>query len=472
MFLSRGGVEPLILEAGSERSPLGLTARIGGVTVAKIKSPLHRRADLTRSADPKAELLEELAPGGMSNNWACAVPRFSPDDFADGARAGDAYRWPIGYEDLVPWYEKVEDLLRIAGSDHDVRSLPKCNVAAVRELPADWDTVVREANADGRDVVAMPYAYGAETTWTRAATPFNSFTRLVAPLTRTGRASIKYDEQALRLEWSAASRRVTAVVSRNARTGAETRIPCRAVVLAAGAVNSAQILLQSASPDHPDGLGNSRGILGRYLHDHPLAKLVVGLGRPVRFGPASYITRASLDRSAPLYSAAYMQWGGTVSWARALLSRGRMDEIGFSVFGTMVPTPDDRISLNHTPGATGRSALFFALQYPKEATAVLENARDELLALLERAGWEPSLRVFRIEPPGNSVHYGGTCRMHASPEFGVVDAYCRVHDAPNVVVADSSVFTTGPEKNPVLTAMTIAARASNRLAEETKSGDV
>jgi GMC oxidoreductase len=92
-------------------------------------------------------------------------------------------------------------------------------------------------------------------------------------------------------------------------------------------------------------------------------------------------------------------------------------------------------------------------------------ARDELLAVLAEAGWAPELDVFKVEPPGNSVHYGGTCRMHASPKYGVVDRFCRVFGARKVVVADSAVFTTGPEKNRVLTAMTFAARTAERLAD-------
>ena len=62
--------------------------------------------------------------------------------------------------------------------------------------------------------------------------------------------------------------------------------------------------------------------------------------------------------------------------------------------------------------------------------------------------------------------------MHASPEFGMLNAWSRMHAVPNVVVADSSVFTTGPEKNPVLTSMTLAARAADRLASDLKSGDL
>jgi choline dehydrogenase-like flavoprotein len=73
---------------------------------------------------------------------------------------------------------------------------------------------------------------------------------------------------------------------------------------------------------------------------------------------------------------------------------------------------------------------------------------------------------------GNSNHYGGTCRMHASPRFGMIDRWSRLHAVQNVAVADSAAFTTGPEKNPVLTAMSLAARAGDRLAEELKAGDL
>src|SRR5450631_3751323 len=116
VFLSRGGAEPLVLEAGSGSAALGLTARVRGLTVAKFRAKLNRRDDLTMIGDPTATLFEELAPGGLSNHWACAVPRFSREDFADAERAGEEHRWPIGYEDLAPWYDRVEPLLHVAGS--------------------------------------------------------------------------------------------------------------------------------------------------------------------------------------------------------------------------------------------------------------------------------------------------------------------------------------------------------------------
>jgi choline dehydrogenase-like flavoprotein len=317
----------------------------------------------------------------------------------------------------------------------------------------------------------MPYAYGSETILTRSATAFNAYTRLIKPILQRGGLSVRYDTRAENLEWPNTERRVVAVHCRDTRTGARLRIPCRAVVLAAGAVNSAQILLESTSTEFPEGLGNRHGILGRYLHDHPLAKIVVDLGRRVSLAPASYVTRSALQRSQPLYAAACMQWNSASHMARTLLSGhpGQTSRLGFSVFGTMIPTREDRIAIDRRAATQGRSPILFALRYPQRVVRELERTKEELLTCLERAGWAPQLKVFHVEVPGNSVHYGGTCRMHDSPRFGVVDAFSRVHGAPNVVVADSSVFTTGPEKNPVLTAMALAARASDRLSRDLRA---
>ena len=473
-FLAKAGFEPLVLEAGAEDAPLGLTARAAGITVAKWKRPLTRNLFLAQVGDPRAELYEELAPGGLSNHWACAVPRFSPDDFEDARRAGEAQTWAIDYEELVPFYEQVESLLEIAGSAHDVARLPAALVATPRELSPVWDAVAERAAASGRSVVAMPYAYGARTTLTRAATPFNAYTRLVKPLVRDGALEVRYEARAVSLVWSSRERRVTAVRLENPRTGATEEIRCRAVVLAAGAVQSARILLESGSADFPAGLGNGHDVLGRYFHDHPLAKLVLSLGRPVPILPPSYVTRPALEHEPPLYAAAFMQWSGVGALGRSLLAghAGASKRIGFSVFGTMAPTPEDRIFVERAGTGGGRDRLCMALRHPPEAIALLERARDALVEYMTLAGWQPKVDVFRIEPPGNSVHYGGTCRMHESPSFGVVDRFCRVHDVKNVAVADSAVFTTGPEKNPVLTAMTLAARAAIRLGDDMRTGDV
>ncbi len=473
LFLAQAGVKVLLLEAGRERSDLGLTLRVNGMTVAKRRRPLSQRADVTRTGDANAVLNEDLSPGGLSNHWSCAVPRFSDDDFADAARAGHEFTWPVGYADLAPWYDRVEPYLHIAGPTAGVRQLPAGRVRDARELGSDWSAIAAAAEAAGRALVPMPYAYGGESTLTLSGTAFNAFVRLIKPVLHHGMIEVRYGARALRLEWSPRERRVTGVVCRS-ETGGEITIPCRAVVVAAGAVNTAEVLLASSSADFPNGLGNTHGVLGRYLHDHPLGKLVIDLEKPMSVNPATYIARPLLDRAPPLYAAAGMQWSGASMYARSVLQRspGKLSWLGFSVFGTMAPTRNNWVALAANGAKAAGSGIELHVSHEPEAVRALEQTRDDITSILERAGSAPKVRIWHVEPPGNSTHFGGTCRMHAAPEHGMLNGWSRMHAVSNVMVSDSSVFTTGPEKNPVLTSMTLGARAADRLASDLRSGDL
>jgi choline dehydrogenase-like flavoprotein len=170
-----------------------------------------------------------------------------------------------------------------------------------------------------------------------------------------------------------------------------------------------------------------------------------------------------------------MQWSGAPLVAQSLWRRtpGKLPWVGFSVFGTMAPSRHNWVALDSARrSANGATGLNLHVTIPKESREALDKARDDMIGALDRAGMKPRVRIWHIEPAGNSNHYGGTCRMHASPLFGMLDGRSRMHAVPNVAVADSSAFTTGPEKNPVLTAMALAARAGHYLAEDLKAGDL
>ncbi len=474
LALVEKGVDVTLIEAGRERAALGLTARVAGVTLTRIHRPLATRSDgVVFTGDPSTLLFEDVAPGGLTNHWSCAVPRFSPNDFADAGRAGEIFEWPVVYDDLAPWYDWIEPRLCISGSTVDVPQLPAGKVTDVRTLAPSWQPIAEDAQRGGQSIVPVPYAYGARTTLTLSGTVFNSFVRLIKPVRRSPRLSIRFDAQAIQLEWSGQKRRATAVVVRDTQTGSTSRMPCRAVVVAAGAVNTTKLLLQSTSSDFPEGMGNTHGVLGRYLHDHPLGKLMVDLGSPLSFQPAAYVSRLPLEESVPLYAAACLQWSGVQSVAKSVLSGrpGRMPSCGFNVFGTMAPSEDNLVMLDHEQTrADGTPGLRLHINYPPESATALTDARDRLLNLLDRAKLRPRTNLWLIDAVGSAIHFAGTCRMHASPRFGMLDAWSRLHAVSNVIVADSSAFTTGPEKNPVLTAMALAARAGNRLAEDLRTG--
>jgi choline dehydrogenase-like flavoprotein len=170
-----------------------------------------------------------------------------------------------------------------------------------------------------------------------------------------------------------------------------------------------------------------------------------------------------------------MQWSGGEMLLRSLAARtpGKLRRLGFSVFGTMAPTRDNWVRVDPSRRLPdGSNRLELHATHPPEAAAALEKAKDDIVGAFGRAGLDPRVRVWHVEPVGGANHYGGTCRMHASPRLGMLDAWSRMHAVRNVAVADSAAFTTGPEKNPVLTAMALAARGAARLAEEMRAGDL
>ncbi len=249
----------------------------------------------------------------------------------------------------------------------------------------------------------MPYAYGADTTLTLSGTPFNAFVRLVKPELRAGRRRFAMTPGSL--AWSG---RVNGEESRPSSSA--TREPGGRNASSAarwcsppGRSGRPRSCSASSSAEFPDGLGNTHGVLGRYLHDHPLAKLVLDLGGPISVRPSAYLTRPSLDRSPPLYAAACMQWGGTAALARSLLAgkpgRRVLDRV--QRLRAMVPSVGSWVAPDPTwRGADGVAGLKLHLCQPREARKGLEQARDDLVGALERSERDPPVRCLDRRAPG------------------------------------------------------------------------
>jgi choline dehydrogenase-like flavoprotein len=152
-----------------------------------------------------------------------------------------------------------------------------------------------------------------------------------------------------------------------------------------------------------------------------------------------------------------------------ILARTPVESRAFGVvtFGTMVPCPTNYVRL--VPGAKdafGMPLLEIHLRVDGGTDDASRTARERFLEILDGSGYRPKVRETATKTPGASVHYGGTVRMHRSARYGMLDGWNRLHAVDNVVVADASSFTTGPEKHPTLTAMALAARACEKLAAD------
>ncbi|HLF78479.1 MAG TPA: GMC family oxidoreductase [Dehalococcoidia bacterium] len=462
-----------MLESGTSL-PGGLVLQADGRNLIRRGRDVGNQHAYTSSTDPEIIWYHELAPGGLSNHWTCAVPRYHPDDFRDGERLHEKFRWPVTYDDLEPYYAQMEKVMGVSGSDTSPTVLPPPVLRHRRTLPSAWQPVSRIASARDRAFVPMPLATGRGWGVKSGGTPFNSFTDVVLGLKRAGRIKLRLGAHALRLEHDE-SGEVDRVVYFDRETNREASIGCQAVVVAAGTIASTKLLLDSTSSQFPSGLGNHNGLLGRFLHDHVLDMCAIELDQRLpRLGHEAYFTRAPQADSAPLLAAGCVL-GGRLSALDRLLTLTPIPArvFGMIMFGTMVPLESNRVESHSATDEYGLPQVDIQIQFRDEDKATTRKARQDFLDILDEAGLGPRVRWnLDVLTPGAAVHFGGTVRMHDSPEYGLTNAWGRLHSVKNVVVADASVFTTCVEKNPTLTAMALGARSAERLALDLKSGSL
>jgi choline dehydrogenase-like flavoprotein len=470
--LVRNGIPTTMLESGT-KPPSGLLVRAAGRNVYRRGDPVEPSAGaFVPTGDPATMWTFNLAPGGLSNQWTGAVPRFAPADFTEGERLHERYRWPLDYADLAPYYAEAERLLDVTATPEDVPALPAGCVSHVRRLPRDWRAIAQIAARRGQGLTVLPLADGPPWLVARRGTAFNSFTNIIRGLAAPD-FEMRVGAHVLRLEWSGSRRRIEAVVYCDRATGEQHRVDVAAVVVACGALSSTKLLFDSACTDFPDGIGNDEGLLGRFLHDHLREWWSFVTDAPVsRLSPAGYLTRRPYDSSIPLLSTSWTLGLASARDRVLSLTPLKTHRVGVQVFGSMRPVAEH----SATPHATltdefGLPQLEVSIRFGPDEIDTVVASRDDLLGLMSEAGNSSVLEpVVPQLIPGSAVHYGGTVRMHRSRKHGVLNEWNRPFDVPNLVVGDASCFTTNTEKNPTLTAMALSARAARQLAADLKSG--
>ncbi len=468
--LIRKGIPVTMLES-SLNFENGLLVRMMGRNLYRRVPTLETGKRHTSSGDPNTDWYCSLLPGGLSNQWTGAVPRFAPEDFTEGERLHEKYCWPVTYAEMSPYYELCEKLLDITADSTDHPNMPAGYAAHQHKLPKDWQHVAKYAALRGQTLTTLPLADGPPWMFVRRGTAFNSYTNIVSKLLKSPHFEIKFGAHALQLEWSGEKKRADAVVYHDRSNGKEHRLPAAAIVIACGALNSTKLLFNSACSDFPEGMGNTAGLLGKYLHDHPREWWVFDVERPISLlAPSAYLTRIPHAESEPLIGSSWTL--GVVSIKDKVMSRFAFKgkSISVQVFGTMIPTENQLVKLaDEKKDEFGQPLLDICIRYTEQEVNNMIQSRERLISIMNEAGYKSTIR--EVAPqlrPGSSVHYGGSARMHSSPKYGVVDSWNRLYDVQNVLVCDSSCFTTAGEKNPVLTSMAIAARAAERLSEDLK----
>ena len=419
--------------------------------------------------------------GGATKFFGGSALRFRPSDFAARELDGGATAvWPYGYSELEPWYARAEALLDVHGqAGEDPTEGPRGDYP---RPPLEHEPVIADIAgkllAQGLHPFHLPVAVdqGAKGRCVKGS-PCDGFpckvrakgdaeNRILRPLLLKKEPWLELRTGCLveRLETDASGKRVVAALVRQGDE--QLRVEGGTFVVAAGAVNSAVLLLRSASERWPDGLANSTGLVGRHFMAHN--NTVVMALSPVRRNPTlfqktlavhDYYTSDGLAGRA----LGAVQCRGKV---KPQMLRGRANplyrrlavpiaerSVDFWLMTEDLPLPENRVTIDRSGG--------ICLDRRPSNTKAHRELVTRFSGHLRRAGLPISL----VDTRGVDAiqHQSGTLRFGSDPRSSVLDPWCRSHDIENLWVVDASFMPSSAAVNPSLTILAQALRAGERL---------
>jgi len=424
--------------------------------------------------------------GGNTKFWGSALIRLRREDFAALRHVdGESPAWPIEYETLAPYYDRAEQLYGVRGlAGVDPTEPPRGPFphAPVPHSPM-MQGIVEGLRAQGLRPFPLPLGVLApgEATGCVLCNTCNSFpcrvgaksdaeVCAVTPAIAAANVTLWTGAEARRLLTNPQGTRVEAVEI--VRQGVVARVEAPVIVVSCGAVNSAALLLRSATERHPRGLANSSDLVGRRYMAH-LATMMQGF-HPFRRNDTVFQKTVALNDF-------YFEGPDTPYPLGHLQSQGRTHGIMAKAVGdTIIPG----IPLSAYDAWVARGVDWLAmsedLPNPENRVAVtpdgrirLEYVPNNLLAhtrlveaatrMLKRLGfWKVMRHSLKSR---NTTHQCGTCCFGADPTTSVLDAFCRSHDVENLFVVDASFFPSSAAVNPGLTIIAQALRVADHIRD-------
>jgi choline dehydrogenase-like flavoprotein len=521
--LTRKGINVLLLDAGTKFNKAKFWSHVKpwewrdrvdkGMQPPQFFLDTKEQPYVTDPSNP-FELIRVWGRGGKTNVWGRVSLRYSDLDFAGPERDGWEIPWPIRYKDVAPYYDRVDQLIGVCGGNDDQDSLPGSKYHLPAPAPRCGERLMQRAAKEigisivaGRRAVltrehnghAACHYCGACGRGCDVSAFFNSSDYLLEPALKTGRVQIIDNAVVARLlvdDKGLAS----GVQYFDRYTKQEHTIYAKRVVMAASCIDSTRILLNSKSARYPNGIGNSNDVIGRYLteqvrfHMYGFAPELIG-GRVQnddgiggehiympRFNHRDGRKRAYLRG----YGAQFWNTGAHAgpSWAKQIPGFGADFKkavkqrfpalLSIHPYGEVLPRADNRVSVDGVPVdryGVPQAKIVYSLSGNERrmvedmydtAEAILKQAKAEILPF--KRGWVDTL--------GSAIHEHGTCRMGADRKRSALNGFCQSHEVRNLFVVDGSAFTTASEKNPTLTILALAWRATDYMAEEIRAGRV
>ncbi|HLY60803.1 MAG TPA: GMC family oxidoreductase [Terriglobia bacterium] len=458
------------------------------------------------------------AVGGRTNLWGRGCDRFGPLDFKPKSMQGGwGEDWPISYDDVAPYYERVERLIGVSGGSEDVYNTPTGKNLLPRFNARCGEMLIKKGAAKlGIPVLSKPLAVlsqpydgrppchfcGACNFGCDTKSRYCSAEVLIPKLKALPNFTLRPNAAAHTVLTDRNRGRARGVTYIDTQNKLEYEARGKAVVLAASLVESIRILFNSKNRDHPNGLANSSGTLGKYLSEHVAFNDIEGFfpqlaGRPTTNddGPGEsslYIPRYNYkEKSAKKYVGGWRfdfytgcgmgpgPGAGLPGFGAAYKKKIKeLYPAAVSIGGYGEGLAFDWNFVEIDPnGLTDRLGI---PQVRFHTNAEYDHAfaiRDEMYGQMEEILRASGAEIFPYDkknpyPLGSVTHETGGCRMGADPRASVLDEWNRCHDIKNLRVVDAACFVTHPEKQITHTIMALAYRASERLAEEFRLGEV
>ncbi|MGA8671495.1 MAG: GMC oxidoreductase, partial [Terracidiphilus sp.] len=437
------------------------------------------------------------------------------------------------YEDLAPYYDKVEAYIGVFGSKENVPNAPD-GVFLPPPKPRCTETLIKKA-CDRLNITCIPSRMAILTKplngrdachycaqcgrGCKSASNFSSSQVMIPPAAATGRLTMIANAMAREIVMGE-NGKAEAVSYIDKTSKSEQRVHAKAVVVAASACESARLLLNSRSASFPNGIANSSGAVGRYLTDSVGSDLAGYFPQLERMpahnhdgvgGMHMYMPWWRFGKQNQFLRGYHIEFGGGrdmpgvggfdgvceehEGYGVSLKQKCRSSYgtfIGFSGRGEMIPNEKCFCELDpEVKDQWGIPVLRFHWQWSENEIKMAADMQATFRSIVEAGGGtviagtrrhpkpqgmakNPDMQqpVGKISQGGEIIHELGTVRMGNDAKASVLSAHCQAHDVKNLFVADAAPFVSNPDKNPTLTIMALAWRTSDYLLEQAKKGEV
>lgn len=449
--------------------------------------------------------------GGKSITWGRQSYRWSDLDFEANLRDGIAVDWPIRYAEIAPWYDYVEEFAGVSGQAEGLSQLPDGKFLPPMELTC-VELDLKDALAKHFDDRMLTIGRAAVLTRVhKGRAPchycgvchrgcitqsyFSSLNSTLPAAQKTGRLTMRPYSVVHSLNFDPKTRRVSGVRVIDAQSKAPLEFKARVFFLCASTLESTRILLNSTSPEFPNGLANSSGELGHNLMDHHMGSGATGImpghEDKMPFGNRPnglYIPRfRNVDKKHKDFIRGYgYQGGGTrEGWSRGLSKIGLGADfknslkgpgkwrLGMGGFGECLANHNNYVEVDKgKTDACGIPTLKIHCAWSENELAMSRDIAIQAGEMLAAAGAKDIEIHQQISPPGLAIHEMGTARMGRDPKTSVLNAHNQTHDVMNVFMTDGACMVSSSCVNPSLTYMALTARACDFAVSEMKKNNL